>query len=843
MSRHSGECFAEVTFETQAGRYRCHWSQHRARKKPGGELQSPRHEIADADSGEIFEAKIRGVASRIETATGMDFEQFTRSMLLAQGGFAAFLQASTDERAPILEQITGTEIYSRISIRVHERRSDERKTLDTLLAALAGMQPLDPEDEARLTGSLEQKIRQDAKLRRRIDENHRAITWLDGIAQLEAASRQLEQQQNNLRARIDGFTPEQTRLDSAIRALELAGEYATLVSMRREQEAERRHLAEYQGSLPTHEAVVKQANDAMAVATGGLDTRKAEQQEALPVIRKAREMDLKIREKDAPIAAASDTISEHKKSLDARHPKQNRDLAELDAGRKALTRLQRQLDETKADEALVEHLTGIRGRFESLRNLHGQLEDKREALHQADSRLLDATGLWGKQTKNLDIRKRAMDDIQGALAQQESAFEDIVGDRTLSDWRHDLASLTARQTVLVRAREAAGTLLKLQQALDELGKRKAALIADESTLAARLKTETERQSVLEKEMALLETQLSLLKRIEGFGKSRHQLQDGEPCPLCGAREHPFAEGNIPATDETRQRLSAIRADLKATMGAVSDARVEQARVAKDLAQIALNQGEHTEKITESEKLIASCDLDPFVDRAVGDHCSDSGYGGLGKELDRCQGENKTELAHAAKIVQGAETIEKEFQGRRKSLEVARESVAKAERSTQSAAHDKDSASQSRERIGQETALLHAQQENALARLRQDVAAFGIEDLSVVDLASIQVQLTARRDQWISRQKEQSALDGKIAALEIQTHHRAERIRAMEDEIGKQRQRLDGLLAERETLGDERREIFGDKNTDDEERRLADAIEAADKDLDAARRKLIGANQG
>ena len=93
MSRQTGECFAEVTFETQSGRYRCHWSQHRARKKPDGELQAPKHEIANADSGEIFESKMRGVADQIESATGMDFDRFTRSMLLAQGGFAAFLQA------------------------------------------------------------------------------------------------------------------------------------------------------------------------------------------------------------------------------------------------------------------------------------------------------------------------------------------------------------------------------------------------------------------------------------------------------------------------------------------------------------------------------------------------------------------------------------------------------------------------------------------------------------------------------------------------------------------------------------------------------------------------------
>src|SRR5690606_32554292 len=98
MSRQTGECFAEVTFETAGGRYRCHWSQRRARGRIDGTLQAPKHEIADADSGRIIESKLSRVAEQVELATGMDFERFTRSMMLAQGGFAAFLQATADKR-------------------------------------------------------------------------------------------------------------------------------------------------------------------------------------------------------------------------------------------------------------------------------------------------------------------------------------------------------------------------------------------------------------------------------------------------------------------------------------------------------------------------------------------------------------------------------------------------------------------------------------------------------------------------------------------------------------------------------------------------------------------------
>ncbi|WP_301001187.1 AAA family ATPase [uncultured Bilophila sp.] len=143
MSRHTGECYAEVTFETQAGRVRCRWSQRRARSRPGGDLQPPRRECANAITNEVLESKLDGFTARVEELTGMDYARFTRSMLLAQGGFTAFLNASPDERAPILEQLTGMEIYSDISKTVHARTVAERSQLERLEAELAGLHLLD----------------------------------------------------------------------------------------------------------------------------------------------------------------------------------------------------------------------------------------------------------------------------------------------------------------------------------------------------------------------------------------------------------------------------------------------------------------------------------------------------------------------------------------------------------------------------------------------------------------------------------------------------------------------------------------------------------------------------
>ncbi|WP_418978333.1 AAA family ATPase, partial [Bilophila wadsworthia] len=175
MSRQTGECFAEVTFETRSGTFRCHWHQWRARKKASGELQAPRRELSDAISGQILESNVQGVADKVEEATGMDFERFTRSMLLAQGGFAAFLQAPADQRAPILEQLTGTEIYSDISKRVHARVVLERTKLETLEAELAGIHLLEEAEEQRLHADLASLIEQASEAARQSDRTQQAL--------------------------------------------------------------------------------------------------------------------------------------------------------------------------------------------------------------------------------------------------------------------------------------------------------------------------------------------------------------------------------------------------------------------------------------------------------------------------------------------------------------------------------------------------------------------------------------------------------------------------------------------------------------------------------------------
>ena len=122
LRRGTGNAYAEVDFKALDGKlYRANWSVNRAGNNSNGNMQDYKITLYNlTDNYMISEGKSE-TKSRIVELVGLTFDQFTRAVLLAQGEFATFLKASPKDKAEILEKLTGTDVYSRISKKVYER--------------------------------------------------------------------------------------------------------------------------------------------------------------------------------------------------------------------------------------------------------------------------------------------------------------------------------------------------------------------------------------------------------------------------------------------------------------------------------------------------------------------------------------------------------------------------------------------------------------------------------------------------------------------------------------------------------------------------------------------------
>ena len=767
MARHTGECFAEVSFETPGGRWRCHWAQHRARGKPGGELQSRRHEIAEADSGKILESNIRGVAERIEGVTGMDFERFTRSMLLAQGEFAAFLQAGADERSPILEQITGTEIYSRISVRVHERRREEKRALELLEDSIQGIEVLSPDEEAGMIEALKVKQGEEKALAECSEDTRKALEGLVRIEGLKREIADLAAESGRLDAETEAFAPRRERLEAAMSASSLEGRYQRLQAARIRRREDREALEGLGAALPELEAASSSAEESLQAARNRTQAAKKQQESAAPLIQKVRALDDRLEDTGKTIAEERESRREHSARIDKKRQEGHLEREKHSGIREKLEAVRGDLDAHGDDEWLIEGLGGVKERLSGLLALREELGRGEKAHREASGALEGARASLEEARLRSGIRRRELSEAAGRLEQGRENLAALLAGRLLREYRGDREHMREQQIHL--------------------------------------------------------------NRIAALEEHRGSLEEGRPCPLCGALHHPFVEDSPAPAASTgpgrsgRGHPFAEDSPAPAAEGAIS--KINKTGGIDGIDKI--SKIKKTSEIDEIDQIERACELEKTKKTKKTDAIS----------------ENDQKIAALGRIIAEAETREAGVRELEAAEIRARGGLSEAETAESAAVSTVNTAAESlagaSDNLKRHRAALESRGRALSETLPPGLAHAlkkPLEDQAQKNIPALIENLEARRERRRRRISEKTELEGRLDILAAHITSIDAVIAALEDALAERSSRLKTMERRFSELTEERRALFGGKNPGDEERRLGDAAARAETRETQAREK-------
>lgn len=497
MTTNTGSCFSEVEFSTQKGRFRSTWSQRRSRGKAEGNLQPQQMEVADLTKGEgkILTEKIGESLAKVEEVTGMDYDRFVQSMMLAQGAFAQFLKATPKERSPILEEITGKKIYTEISIKVHERHSLEKNELKGLTDQMANISLLSEEEKnaAEVTLSAQNQV---------LETKNKALQQLlvdkNGLLQIEQLRLSAAGLEESLRMALlskELFQPQLARLEKAELAAQLDAEYTAYKLKSEQKDSLIRDITRTEESVPALQTASNQASEAQKSAKAALDRIKSIVADSQPLFQQVRRM-------DAELASQQSSLETEMKNEVA---------------------LNISMDELK------QNIQNVQLRLESLQQQ--QASAQLYVLHHAEDK-----------------------HIQNAIGTVKVQFEQLLNKEEEKQRIELLIRNLLQKQQLVRAEDPV-LVTRLESAQQQLNALKDEIVANENALRETSggRDETE----IRREVQLLQDKRLLVARIKSLEEERVRLHDGQPCPLCGSEHHPFAEGHLPTDEEEVHQLKAL----------------------------------------------------------------------------------------------------------------------------------------------------------------------------------------------------------------------------------------------------------------------------------------------
>lgn len=532
VSRQKAQAFSELIFSCGSKRYLARWQIHRANYSPEGNFQQDKMQLSLLDDPpRILAEKKKEVPPLVAKISGLDFDQFQRSVMLAQGAFAVFLKANEGERSHLLEKMTGTGIYSLIGKQVHEKQREEKQKQEALEARLDQLEVLSEEEwektllrQKELEGSLKGK-----EEKRKVLEAELKLLRDYQDKKVQLAKRQQEKEQLDLKKEeIDSLKEQITRLEEAEK---LQGFFQ--LKKEAEEKLQQSRQQELEGQNKQQELAKKR-------------------EESKNICEKLKEEAKTIEEKAQTIKENALKAENWETELEKKQKELDEKQKKLEKGIKEANDLQNALKKEKFDKnQLVEKIREWEDSLEQ-RKILEQWPGKEVLL----KRLLEeirtdkiALTTLARKMENLQI---SAENFQSGLEKEQEALKNLQAEReqieqTLAEAEKQIKEMETENSRAILLTESEDR----QRELSELEKNQFQLE----------KAEEKRQGLFLKEQDLLKREQELLKQQKAKQVSAEKealiyylakdLAEGQPCPLCGSLDHPRKmahDGELKADD-------------------------------------------------------------------------------------------------------------------------------------------------------------------------------------------------------------------------------------------------------------------------------------------------------
>lgn len=542
VSYGADDAFSRVTFENQGQLYEAFWSM-RLRGKSGKLLSNVIETVRlkNLNSNTIIAEKKTDLKNKIEEVCQLNYKQFLRSAMLAQGEFAAFLAASGKEKGNLLEQITGEEIYKKIGDAIGNRKLEEIKKLSKIQAKINSEDLLSQEEIESLQKEQQELTLQLDSLSKSLIQVEKTLNWYkenDELtqkqAQLEHDLLVLEEIKEKKQHFIDALElhekavplqPTLEGIDTVLQTIEKRK--SSLLSLQQKQEVCLHELAESQELELQHQTNLKNT--------------QVEFDTWIPKLEQVSKLDTNIEFSQQSYTrvvqdmTSLDNIATQLKSNIETKIKQKEETEEtLQASLAAVEKLASVPKYAPHQSEWTTRLTQRKSNWETLVDKRNLVKTKQVELENLSNEKVEIDKVLQEELDVLTEQKANLNKLTSTLA--ENNIESLYEQHREKEQQH--LSWLKLEELAKKHLQTQDEQKVIQLEHEELQKQQT---KENQALTALLPLLKEVQIGIED----MEKILQLEQRIKGYEEERARLEEGKPCDLCGSTTHPYVENYQP----------------------------------------------------------------------------------------------------------------------------------------------------------------------------------------------------------------------------------------------------------------------------------------------------------